>query len=111
MSESLSEDELADLIRNGRINTPRSAAKRRETKPTGDSVKKDNNEPRNEKRASVPGTSDRSSQKVGKSPKTSSGDEINPEWLRAEKEKAERNIAAPSQDKRRREEMQEASKF
>ena len=111
MSESLSEDELADLIRNGRINTPRSTAKRRETKPSGVGVKKDDNKPRNETGTSVPRTNNSSSQKVDKLPKPSSGEEPDPEWLRAEKEKAERNIAAPSQDRRRREEMQEASKF
>jgi len=37
--------------------------------------------------------------------------EPDPEWLIAEKEKAERNIAAHRQDRRQRDEMQEASEF
>jgi hypothetical protein len=41
----------------------------------------------------------------------STGKEPDPEWLRTEKEKAERNIVALRQDKRRREEMREASRF
>lgn len=111
MSESLSEDELADLIHNGRINTPRSAAKRREAKTSISSMKKDNNKPKDKTQSGVPRPMDSSPQEVSELPIPSSEKELDPEWLRVEKEKAERNIVTQTQDKRRREEMQEASKF
>jgi len=100
MSESLSEDELADLIRHGRISTSRSAAKRRQTK-----LRVNTN---NKAKASVPRARD-SPREVELS--KSSAKEPDPEWLIAEKEKAERNIAAHPQDRRQRDEMQEASRF
>ncbi len=102
MSESLSKDELADLIRHGRISTSRSAAKRRQAKLRVSA----NNKAKTE--ASVPRARD--SPLEVELPK-SSEKEPDPEWLIAEKEKVERNIAAHRQDKRQRDEMQEASRF
>lgn len=103
MSESLSEDQLAEIIRSGRINTPKSAAaKRRQTKMSGTV----NNKPI---KAQTSGP--RSSDSPRESNLTTSSKELDPEWLKAEKEKVERNIAAKRQDKRIREEMQEASRF
>ena len=100
MNESLSEDELAELIRHGRINNSRSASKRNQTSKTGSpNIKSQSSAPR-------PGNSPREAEL----PKASEN-EPDPEWLRAEKEKAERNIAAQRQDKQRRDEMQDASKF
>ena len=102
MSESLSEDELADLIRHGRINTSRSAAKRRQAKLRVSAKNKAKTE------ASLPRVRD--SPREVELPK-SSEKEPDPEWLTAEKEKAERNIAAYRQNKQHRDEMQEASRF
>jgi hypothetical protein len=101
MSDSLSEDELAELIRHGRINTSRAAAKRRSPRASS----RDNNA------QSQPGA-----QRARESPQRAdtpilSENEPDPDWLKAQKEKAERNIAAPREDKRRRDEMREASKF
>ena len=98
MSESLTEDEVADLIRHGRISTSRSEAKRRQAKSRGSTNSKAKSE------ASVPRV------KKVELPK-SQGKEPDPEWLIAEKEKAERNIAAHRQSRRQRDEMQEASRF
>jgi hypothetical protein len=102
MSESLSEDELADLIRHGRINTSRSAAKRRQAKL------RDSTHIKERKETSVPRARD--SPREVELPK-SSEKEPDPEWLIAEKEKVERNIAAYRQNKQKRDEMQEASRF
>lgn len=100
MSESLSEEQLAELIRSGRINTSKSAAKKRQTKKS----KSDQTETHEK---SVPKVRDSPRQVEQTTPK-----EPDPEWLRAEKEKAERNIAAQrQQDKRRRDELLEASRF
>lgn len=44
-------------------------------------------------------------------PPKPSGREPDPKWLKAEKEKAERNIAAVRQERQRRDEMKEASRF
>ena len=101
MSESLCEDELADLISHGRISTSRSAAKRRQAK-----LRVSTNNARTE--ASVPHVRD--SPREAELPK-SSEKEPDPEWLIAEKEKAERNVAAHRQDRRQRDELQEDSKF
>ena len=103
MSESLSEDELAELIHSGRINTSRLAAKRHQTK-TSVSIRNRSN------KTQESATIKRDSPLEGELPK-SSGKEPDPEWLRTEKEKADRNIAALRQDKRRQEEMREASRF
>lgn len=101
MSESLSDDELAELIRGGRINTSRSAAKKRNMK----TAKASKNEPEHQM----------SSTRVNDPPRkvllATSDKELDSEWLRTEKERVERNIAAEHQDKRRSEEMREASKF
>ena len=101
MSESLSEDELAELIRSGRINTSKSSAKKRNIKT-------------NDSRKSKP-VSRTSSSAVREVPRdeilATSDKALDPEWLKAEKERAERNIASEHQDKRRSEEMREASKF
>jgi hypothetical protein len=94
MSDSLSEEELADLIRHGRINTSRSAARR--------NVKKNSDQ-----RRTTPQKQERAvSSTAGVSEK-----EPDPIWLREEKEKVERNVAASKQDKQRKDEMREASKF
>lgn len=103
MSESLSEDELAELIRSGRINTSRLATKRHQPKT---SVSNRNNSNKTQEST----TRKRDSPPKVEFPK-SSGKEPDPEWLRTEKEKVERNIAALRQDKRRQEEMREASMF
>ena len=100
MSESLSEEELAELIRSGRINTSRSNSKRRQTKTS----------------ISKPNRTQTSVKYTVHSPREveiskSKGKEPDPEWLKTEKEKAERNIIAQRQDKQRQEEMQEASRF
>jgi hypothetical protein len=98
MSDSLSEEELAELVRHGRINTSRSEAKRRQIKKSS----KKQTLPRVQRgrdaqpKIEVPGSSRK---------------ESDPDWLEAQKEKTERNIAAPRQDKQRRDEMQEASRF
>jgi hypothetical protein len=102
MSESLSADEVAELIRHGRINTSRSAAKRRRAKL------RDRTNSNSKTEASVPRP--RGSLPEVELPK-SSKKEPDPEWLMAEKEKAERNIAAYRQNKQHRDEMQEASRF
>ena len=101
MSESLSEDELAVLIRSGRINTSKSSAKKRNIKTSASRKSKpisrtSSSVVREVPREEIPVTSDK---------------ELDPEWLMAEKERAERNIASEHQDKRRTEEMREASKF
>ena len=103
MSESLSEEELAELIRHGRINTSRSMAKRRQPKPsTTINIKP-------KAQVSVPHARKDSSPKIEVTEQ--SVKEPDSEWLKSQKEKAERNISAPRQDKQRRDEMQEASKF
>lgn len=102
MSESLSEDQLAELIHGGRINTSRSAVKKHQAKKIG-SI----NNMTTKTQTSVPRPRD-STQKVDP---TASTKELDQEWLKAEKEKAERNIVAQRQDKRRREEMRESSMF
>ncbi len=109
MSEDLSEDELAELLRSGRINTPKSSAKRRQTKKRVAGI--DNNKPSRAK-TSVSMTRD-APREAELSEKTSANEEEepDPEWLRVEKEKAQRNIASKRQDNLRREEMQEASRF
>jgi len=98
MSESLSEEQLAELVRSGRVNTSRSSAKRRQTKTSGSRSTK----------------AQTSAQRAIDSPREvelTTSKELDAEWLRVEKEKAERNMAAERQDKRRREEMREASRF
>lgn len=100
MSESLSEEQLAELMRSGRVNTSRSSAKRRQTKTSGSSIKS------TKAQTSVPRVTD-SPRKV----ELNASKELDAEWLRTEKEKAERNMATERQDKRRREEMREASRF
>jgi hypothetical protein len=102
MSESLSEDEVAELIRYGRINTSRSAAKRRQAKLRGSTNSNAKTEASAPRARDSPGEVDLS---------TSSKKELDPEWLMAEKAKAERNIAAHRQNKQHRDEMQEASRF
>ena len=102
MSESLSEDRLAELMRSGRVNTSRSSAKRRQTKTRGSSI----NLKSTKAQTSAPREMD-SPREV----KLTTSKELDMEWLRVEKEKAERNMAAERQDKRRREEKREASKF
>jgi hypothetical protein len=102
MSESLSEDEVAELIRHGRINTSRSAAKRRQAKL------RDSTSSNAKTEASVPRARD--SPGEVELPQ-SSRKEPDPEWLMVEKEKAERNIVAYRQNKQHRDEMQEASRF
>jgi hypothetical protein len=108
MSEPLSEDELAELIRSGRINTTRSEAKRRFAKKNS----RINN--------ASSGKAQRSASRARDLPQnakllaesiSAKHEEPDPEWLKIEKEKSERNIAAQRLDKRRLEEMQEASKF
>ena len=103
MSESLSQEELAELIRHGRLSTSRSSAKRRQAKASS-SI---DNKPKTPHVNITPARE--SPAKV--EPSKLSEKEPDPEWLKAEKEKAERNIAAERQDKRRRDEMQEASRF
>ena len=100
MSESLTDDELAELIRNGRINTSKSAAKKRSMKSIDSSKSKP-------KQQSPSAVREPSRDVVPTMP----AKELDPEWLEAEKERAERNIASALQDKRRTEEMRDASKF
>ncbi len=101
MSEPLSEEQLAELIRSGRISTSRSVAKRRQTK-RNDSI-------------NMPTRTQTSAPRVADLPQvanlTTTAKEVDPVWLEAEKEKAERNISAQRQDKRRIEELREASRF
>ncbi|MHB2035956.1 MAG: hypothetical protein ACYCPW_04335 [Nitrososphaerales archaeon] len=101
MSESLSEEQLAELMRSGRVNTSRSSAKRFQTK-TSSSI----NLKSTRAQTSAPRAID-SPREV----ELTTSKEVDAEWLRAEKEKAERNIATERKDKRRREEMREASRF
>jgi hypothetical protein len=97
MSDSLTEDEIAELVRHGRISTSKSAIQRqRRMKPQ-------------EKRNERPTTRKEATTVVPESPK--SNGKLDPEWLKAQKEKAETNVAAQRLNKRQREEMQEASKF
>jgi hypothetical protein len=103
MSESLSEDELAELIRSGRINTARSEAARRRVR-TGGRINSGS------VRSQTNASSD-SPRKVELPKSSLVKEEPDPEWLRTEKEKAERNIAAKRLDKRHLEEMQDASRF
>lgn len=102
MSEPLSEDQLAELIRSGRISTSKSASKRGQTKRSNTINHK-------------PTKTQTSASRVTDSPTgvdlTTTPKEVDQVWLKAEKEKAERNISAQRQDKRRIEEMREASRF
>jgi hypothetical protein len=95
MSDSLSEEELVELIRHGRISTSRSAARQ-----------KTNRKSSNQAPAPIQ-KQERIVSPVVEVP----GKEPDPEWLKAEKEKAQRNIAASRRDRQRRDEMQEASRF
>lgn len=97
MSESLSEEELQELIRHGRISTSKSAAKRRRV------TRRDESRP----------IAQRPKLSAEKNTETSTVNkkETDSEWLRTQKEKSERNIATSLSDKQRREEMREASKF
>jgi hypothetical protein len=91
MSDSLSEltpEELNELLLHGRINANPSK-KRRQNVKVERTVRKQKEVP-----------------KAGIKPK-----ELDSEWLRIQAEKAEKNIAAPSHDMRRKDERQEASKF
>jgi len=101
MSESLSEDELAQLIRHGRINSSKSAKKRRPTKPSISEISPPSQPARIHEKEPA--------QESG-FPK-SAAKEPDPEWLRAQKEKAKRNIAAVRQDRQKQDEMREASRF
>lgn len=101
MSESLSDDELAKLVRSGRINTSKASAKKRNVKTSNTSKNE------TKQQVSLPRVRDPPREVAP----ASSDEELDPEWLRTEKERAERNIAAEHQDKRRSEEMREASKF
>ena len=102
MSEPLSEDQLAELIRSGRISTSKSAAKRRQIR-TRDSIY---HKPTMAQTGARGAADSRQGVELNAAPK-----EVDPVWLEAEKEKAERNISAQRQDKRRMEEMREASRF
>ena len=98
MSDTLSEEELSELVHHGRINTSRSEAKRRQIKKSSrkqtlPQVQRGREAP---PRVGVPASSKK---------------EPDPDWLEAQKMKVERNIATPRQDKQRRDEMQEASRF
>ena len=86
--DELTQDDLAKLVQHGRINATKPVARRKRTNAVA-RVRKD------EKRA-TPVIKQ-------KAP--------DPEWLVAQKEKSERNIATTTNDERRRAEMREASKF
>jgi hypothetical protein len=103
LSESLTDDELAELVRHGRINTSKSTVKRHQTKTKPDVNKKEHH-------GFIESRKDTSS-KLLESPKSSDPNDLNPRWLEAQKERAERNIASSRQDRQRREDMREASKF
>jgi len=84
----LTQEELQELIRRGRINVSREMTHQKKTSEAL-KVRKYENRPKPET-----------------NPKA-----LDPEWLMAQKEKAERSIATPRYDKRRKADMQEASKF
>ena len=113
MSESLSKEELAELIRSGRINTSKSATKRRQktrTTSSSNNMNSDNSKP-STIRTRISDATDSLPRLVNLPTKSEVVRDPDVEWLRAEKEKAERNIASPRQDKKRQEDMEEASRF
>jgi hypothetical protein len=89
MSDELTPEELNELILHGRINATPSKKRRTQNVRVERPVRKQQEVP-----------------KAG--PKTKEPDA---EWLKLQAEKAEKNIAAPSHDLRRKDERQEASKF
>lgn len=101
MSEPLSEDQLVELIRSGRISTSRSVLKKRQTRTIDITSFKPT-----KRQTSEPRTTDSLSEVT-----TTSQKELDPEWLKTEREKAERNISAPRRDKRQQEEMRDASRY
>jgi len=84
----LTQEELEELIRHGRINASKAMTRQKKTNEAA-RVRKADNRPKPVTNPKAP----------------------DPEWLIAQKEKAERNIATPRYDKRRKADMQEASKF
>ncbi len=98
MSDSLTEEELAELVRHGRLSTSKSAMQHQKRMKT--------REKRNERPAAPRREGPTLEAKLSKL-----DTKLDPGWLKAQKEKAETNIAAQRLDKRRKEEMQEASKF
>lgn len=99
MNDSLTDDQLVELIRHGRINTSKQAARRRERSKM--------HPERSESRPTA-------SPEKNPSPTVESSKaekELDPEWLKAQKQRAERNIASAREDKLRKDEMKEASKF
>jgi hypothetical protein len=98
----LTQEELQELIRSGRINASRTMTRKKKTKEApkvrNEAPKVRNEAPkvRNYENRPKPETN----------PKAP-----DPEWLTAQKEKAERNIVTPRYDKGQKSDMEEASKF
>jgi hypothetical protein len=91
MDDSLTQptaEELAEIIRHGRINAKKSSRRRT---------------PRKESQPSM----------IMKRPSKEETRQKEPdsEWLKIQMEKTERNISAPLHDKRRKSDMEEASRF
>lgn len=101
MSETLSEEELAQLIRHGRINSSKKRAiKRNQTRSDFSEKKGTPAQPRNQETRPPENVQSKQARI-----------EPDPEWLKAQKEKAERNIATARRDKQNQDEMREASRF
>ena len=88
MSDELTPEELNELILHGRINAHPSKKRRKDVKV------------------------ERTVRKQKEAPKVAiKSKEPDAEWLKLQAEKAEKNIAAPTYDLRRKAEREEASKF